>query len=154
LTPGNNQNTWTIQGATFVNNQSSFDYSLPFLEGQYSIQLVSATNLGCKDSLTLSAVVQDNVALFIPNSFTPDGEEHNNVFLPVFSTGFTPINYRLSVYNRWGETIFESTNHTVGWDGHLEFVLCPDGIYNYQISYSKKEGESPINIDGHVNLLR
>ncbi len=154
LTPGNNQNTWTIQGASFVNNQSSFDYSLPFQEGQYSIQLVSATNLGCMDSLTLSAVVQDNVALFIPNSFTPDGEEHNNVFLPVFSTGFTPINYRLSIYNRWGETIFESTNHTVGWDGHLEFVLCPDGIYNYQISYTKIEGESPIIIDGHVNLLR
>lgn len=154
LTPGNNQNTWTIQGASFVNNQSSFDYSLPFQEGQYSIQLVSATNLGCTDSLTLSAVVQDNVALFIPNSFTPDGEEHNNVFLPVFSTGFTPINYRLSIYNRWGETIFESTNHTVGWDGHLEFVLCPDGIYNYQISYTKIEGESPIIIDGHVNLLR
>lgn len=154
LTPGNNQNTWTIQGASFVNNQSSFDYSLPFQEGQYSIQLVSATNLGCMDSLTLSAVVQDNVALFIPNSFTPDGEEHNNVFLPVFSTGFTPINYRLSIYNRWGETIFESTNHTVGWDGHLEFVLCPDGIYTYLISYTKIEGESPIIIDGHVNLLR
>lgn len=154
LTPGNNQNTWTIQGASFVNNQSSFDYSLPFQEGQYFIQLVSVTNLGCMDSLTLSAVVQDNVALFIPNSFTPDGEEHNNVFLPVFSTGFTPINYRLSIYNRWGETIFESTNHTVGWDGHLEFVLCPDGIYNYQISYTKIEGESPIIIDGHVNLLR
>ena len=154
LTPGNNQNTWTIQGASFVNNQSSFDYSLPFQEGQYFIQLVSATNLGCMDSLTLSAVVQDNVALFIPNSFTPDGEEHNNVFLPVFSTGFTPFNYRLSIYNRWGETIFESTNHTVGWDGHLEFVLCPDGIYNYQISYTKIEGESPIIIDGHVNLLR
>lgn len=154
LTPGNNQNTWTIQGASFVNNQSSFDYSLPFQEGQYSIQLVSATNLGCVDSLTLSAVVQDNVALFIPNSFTPDGEEYNNVFLPVFSTGFIPIKYRLSVYNRWGETIFESTNHTVGWDGHLEFVLCPDGIYNYQISYTKIEGESPIIIGGHVNLLR
>jgi gliding motility-associated-like protein len=154
LTPGNNQNTWTIEGSSFVNNQSSFDYSLPFQEGQYAIQLVSETNLGCKDSLTLTAIVQDNVALFIPNTFTPDGEEHNTVFLPVFTTGFTPKNYSLSIYNRWGETIFESTNHTIGWDGRLEFLTCPDGMYNYHISYTRKDGESPIIIDGHVNLLR
>lgn len=154
LTPGNNQNTWTIEGSSFVNNQSSFDYSLPFQEGQYSIQLVSETNLGCKDSLTLSAVVQDNVALFIPNTFTPDGEEHNTIFLPVFSTGFTPINYHLSIFNRWGETIFESTNHTIGWDGRLQYLICPDGMYNYHIRYTRKDGESPIIIDGHVNLMR
>jgi gliding motility-associated-like protein len=92
--------------------------------------------------------------LYIPNTFTPDGEEYNTVFLPVFSTGFTPINYRFSIFNRWGGTIFESSNYLVGWDGRLEFVLCPDGIYKYHISYIRKVGESPIIVDGHVNLLR
>jgi gliding motility-associated-like protein len=101
----------------------------------------------------MTASVQDNIALYIPNSFTPDGEEFNTVFLPVFSTGFTPINYSLSIYDRWGGTIFESTNYTIGWDGRLEFVLCQDGIYNYQITYQRKDGESPVLINGHVNLL-
>jgi gliding motility-associated-like protein len=154
VTPGNNQSTWTILGSSFVNNQSSFDYSLPFQEGNYTVQLISETNLGCKDSLLMTASVQDNVALYVPNSFTPDGEEFNTVFLPVFSTGFTPINYGLSIYDRWGGTIFESNNYLVGWDGRIEFVMCPDGIYNYQIRYTKKDGESPVIIDGHVNLLR
>jgi len=154
VTSGNNQSTWTILGNSFVNNQSSFDVQLPFQEGNYTVQLTSETALGCQDSLLMTATVQDNVALYIPNTFTPDGEEYNTVFLPVFSTGFTPINYRFSIFNRWGGTIFESSNYLVGWDGRLEFVLCPDGIYNYHISYTRKDGESPIIVDGHVNLLR
>ncbi len=154
VTPGNNQSTWTILGNSFVNNQTSFDVQLPFQEGSYTVQLSSETALGCQDSLLMTVSVQDNVALYIPNTFTPDGEEYNTVFLPVFSTGFTPINYRFSIFNRWGGTIFESNNQLVGWDGRLEFVLCQSGIYNYQISYTRKEGESPIIIDGHVNLLR
>jgi gliding motility-associated-like protein len=154
VTPGNSQSTWTILGSSFVNNQSSFDYSLPFQEGNYTVQLISETALGCADSLQLTASVSDNVALYVPNSFTPDGEEFNTVFLPIFSTGFTPINYGLSIYDRWGGTIFESNNYLVGWDGRIEFVMCPDGIYTYQIRYTKKDGEGPMIIDGHVNLLR
>ena len=154
VTSGNNQSTWTIQGSSFVNNQSSFVYSLPYQEGTYTVQLISETALGCSDSLQLTATVSDNVAMYVPNTFTPDGEEFNTVFLPVFSTGFTPMNYRLSIFDRWGGTIFESANHLIGWDGRLYFVMCPDGIYNYQIRYTKKDGESPIVIDGHVTLLR
>jgi gliding motility-associated-like protein len=154
VTSGNNQSTWAIQGSSFVNNQSSFEYSLPFQEGTYTVQLISETALGCSDSLQLTATVSDNVALYVPNTFTPDGEEFNTVFLPVFSTGFTPMNYRLSIFDRWGGTIFESANHMIGWDGRLDFVMCPDGIYNYQIRYTKKDGVSPIVIDGHVTLLR
>ncbi len=154
ITSGNNQSTWTILGSSFVNNQSSFNVQLPFQEGTYTVQLISETAIGCQDSLVITASVQDNVALYVPNSFTPDGEEFNPVFLPVFSTGFTPINYGLSIYDRWGGTIFESANHTIGWDGRLDFVLCPVGTYTYQISYTRKDGESPIVIDGHVNLLR
>jgi gliding motility-associated-like protein len=154
VTPGNNQSTWIIQGSSFLNNQSSFDVQLPFQEGNYTVQLISETALGCADSLQLTAIVSDNVALYVPNSFTPDGEEFNTVFLPVFSTGFSPINYGLSIYDRWGGTIFESNNYLIGWDGRIEFVMCPDGIYNYQIRYTKKDGESPVVINGHVNLLR
>jgi gliding motility-associated-like protein len=153
VTAGNYEHTWTINGNSFVNNQSSFNYPLPFLEGSYTVQLVSETAIGCKDSLILTATVRDNVSLFVPNSFTPDAEEHNTVFLPVFSTGFTPKNYSLIIMNRWGEVIFESANHFIGWDGRLESTLCTDGIYSYRISYQRKEDEAPIVVLGHVNLL-
>jgi gliding motility-associated-like protein len=153
VTTGNNQSTWTILGNSFVNNQSSFDYQLPFQEGNYTVQLLSETAIGCRDSLTLSANVQDNISLYVPNSFTPDVEEYNNTFLPVFSTGFEPKNYALVVLNRWGEVVFESYDYAIGWDGRMNYLLCPDGMYTYRISYQRKEGETPIVVLGHVNLL-
>ena len=75
------------------------------------------------------------------------------------SFGKISLPYRLvtslpNFFNNSGGTIFESANHTIGWDGRLDFVLCPVGTYTYQISYTRKDGESPIVIDGHVNLLR
>lgn len=152
-TVGNNQNTWTIIGSSFVNNQSSFPYQLPFNEGNYSIQLACESSIGCSDSLTLTATVRDNVALYVPNTFTPDAEEYNTIFLPIFSTGFVPKNYELSIFNRWGEEVFRTGNYLFGWDGRLNFVLCPDGTYNYQITYQRKDGEAPIVVSGHVNLL-
>jgi gliding motility-associated-like protein len=103
--------------------------------------------------LTLSANVQDNISLYVPNSFTPDVEEYNNTFLPVFSTGFEPKNYALVVLNRWGEVVFESYDYAIGWDGRMNYLLCPDGMYTYRISYQRKEGETPIVVLGHVNLL-
>jgi gliding motility-associated-like protein len=153
VTTGNNQSTWTILGNSFVNNQSSFDYQLPFQEGNYTVQLLSETAIGCRDSLTLSASVQDNISLYVPNCFTPDVEEYNNTFLPVFSTGFEPKNYALVVLNRWGEVVFESYDYAIGWDGRMNYLLCPDGMYTYRISYQRKEGETPIVVLGHVNLL-
>ena len=153
VTTGNNQSTWTILGNSFVNNQSSFDYQLPFQEGNYPVQLLSETAIGCRDSLTLSASVQDNISLYVPNCFTPDVEEYNNTFLPVFSTGFEPKNYALVVLNRWGEVVFESYDHAIGWDGRMNYLLCPDGMYTYRISYQRKDGETPIVVLGHVNLL-
>ena len=119
----------------------------------FSIQLLSETNIGCSDSLSLSATVRDNVALYVPNTFTPDGEEYNTIFLPIFSTGFIPNNYQLIIYNRWGEEIFQTSNYLIGWDGYLNFQLCPNGIYNYRISYERKDGEAPNVVMGHVNLL-
>jgi len=152
-TNGNNQNTWSILGASFVNNQSSFSYQLPYQEGTFSIQLNSETAIGCVDSLMLNASVRDNIALYVPNTFTPDAKEFNTIFLPIFSTGFVPKNYHLSVFNRWGEEVFHSGNYLIGWDGRFQFVLCPDGTYSYQITYQRKESEAPIVLVGHVNLL-
>ena len=152
-TTGNNQSTWNILGTSFINNQSSFPFQLPYQEGTYSIQLISETAIGCADSLSLTATVRDNVALYVPNTFTPDAEEFNTVFLPIFSTGFIPKNYQLEIFNRWGEEVFQSGNHLIGWDGRFQFVLCPDGTYSYQISYQRKDGEAPIIVSGHVNLL-
>lgn len=155
VTAGNLNHLWTINGNTFENIASSFDYALPFSEGTYTIQLVSSTDLGCTDSLALTAIVMNNIAVYIPNSFTPDANEFNTVFFPVFSTGFTPKGYQFSVFNRWGEEIFFSQDPTASWDGAMaNGTDCPDGIYNYLIEYQEINKGELKQILGFVHLLR
>jgi hypothetical protein len=132
VTAGNLNHLWNVNGTIFENANSSFSYQLPFQEGTYTIQLVSSTDLGCTDSLALTATVMNNIAVYIPNSFTPDANEFNTVFFPVFSTGFIPKGYQFTIFNRWGEEIFFSNDHTAFWDGAMaDGTDCPDGIYNY-----------------------
>ncbi len=155
VTAGNLNHLWTINGDTFENTASSFNYLLPFAEGTYSIQLVSSSDLGCTDSLTLTASVMNNIAVYIPNAFTPDEHEFNTVFFPVFSTGFTPKAYQFTIFNRWGEEIFFSQDPTSFWDGSLpDGTDCPDGTYNYLLEYQEIDKGEVRRILGFVHLLR
>ena len=155
VTAGNLNHLWNVNGTIFENANSSFSYQLPFQEGTYTIQLVSSTDLGCTDSLTLTVSVMNNIAVYIPNSFTPDANEFNTVFFPVFSTGFIPKGYQFTIFNRWGEEIFFSNDHTAFWDGAMaDGTDCPDGIYNYLIEYQEINKGEVQRILGFVHLLR
>lgn len=155
VTAGNLNHEWYVNGTIFENSNSSFSYQLPFQEGTYTIQLVSSSDLGCTDSLTLTATVMNNIAVYIPNSFTPDANEFNTVFFPVFSTGFIPKGYQLTIFNRWGEEIFFSNDHTASWDGAMsDGTDCPDGVYNYLLEYQEINKGEVQRILGFVHLLR
>ena len=155
VTVGNLNHQWSINGNSFENSNSSFNAQLPFQEGTYNILLVSSTDLGCTDSLLLTATVMNNIAVYIPNTFTPDQNEFNTVFFPVFSTGFTPKGYTFRIYNRWGEEIFFSQDPGAFWDGAMaDGTDCPDGVYNYMIEYQEIEKGEPKRILGFVHLIR
>ena len=155
VTSGNLNHYWNIDGYEFENSSNSFDFELPFIEGTYDVLLISSTDLGCVDSMLLSATVMNNIAVYIPNAFTPDQNEFNTVFFPVFSTGFIPKGYSFSIFNRWGEEIFYSSDYTAYWDGSFaDGTKCPDGTYNYILEYRQTENGDPKTILGFVHLLR
>ena len=136
------------------NNLSMFDYTYPFSEGNYWLQLIVTSSDGCMDSSQVLVQVKGGVLYFVPNTFTPDGDEFNNVFLPVFTAGFDPANYICTIYNRWGEEVFSCTDHLEGWDGTLNYTYCPDGLYTYVIKYKNPDLDDYKLVIGHVSLLR
>jgi gliding motility-associated-like protein len=144
---------WVVEGDTIQDN------SLPYVwnnVGFYTIS-VSQTVNGC-----VSNEEQANIAIqecpqeliYIPNTFTPDGDAFNNIWLPIFTDGFDVYDYNLLVFNRWGETIFESYNHTVGWDGTYNNKMCFDGIYVWRIMYGSEYDDSRKMITGHLTIMR
>jgi gliding motility-associated-like protein len=92
--------------------------------------------------------------IYIPNTFTPDGNEYNHVWLPVFTSGFDPADFHLTIYNRWGELVFESYNSTSSWDGTYNSTMCQDGIYTWIIKYGDKNTDKETVIKGNITLIR
>jgi gliding motility-associated-like protein len=140
-------------GATSNEQNPSHDFNISE-EGDFVVQLIAYSSLGCSDTAYAIIQVQEDLIFFVPNTFTPDGNAHNQTFLPIFTSGFDPYNFNLLIFNRWGEILFESNNHLVGWDGTYNGEVVKDGAYIWKIVFKTKNSDERQVHHGHVNLLR
>jgi|GEM_PF-961745 len=108
---------------------------------------------GCTNATTLKVTVRTEIKFDMPNAFTPNGDQANDFFGPVFS-GNIFRDYHLSVYDRWGERVFETYTPSEGWDGRLygSLPLASD-VYVYTLEYELTTGEKG-GTKGQVTLLR
>lgn len=123
----------------------------------YEIILYAYNNIEmeCSDTATKTIKILDQLIYYVPNAFSPDGDSYNNTFSPVFTSGFDPYNYHLSIFNRWGEVLFESNNAELGWNGaHGNKGLVQDGIYIWKIDFKETSSGRTIQDAGHVTLLK
>jgi gliding motility-associated-like protein len=158
-TTGANQYAWTFGVSDFVSTETNPTYTYPNNgEGQYVVTLVATSPLGCTDTATTIIQVYEELLFYVPNTFTPDNDKYNPVFLPIFTSGFDPFDYNLMIFNRWGEVIFESNNHEVGWDGSYgkngEIEMVQDGVYTWKIEFKVTRWDERRRVVGHVNLIR
>jgi len=151
---GGISNTWTIEGISFIQNQTEFDYTFPFSEGFQLVTLVVESSFGCINSTFNSIQIMNDFMVYIPNTFTPDGDECNNVFQPIFSGLVDPSNFGFWIYNRWGELVFESHNVSAYWDGNYGQSRALDGIYSYFLSYSESSSKEVKTLVGSLSLLK
>ncbi len=91
---------------------------------------------------------------YIPNSFTPDADQYNPNFGVTFTDGFDPYRFQLEIYNRWGEIIWESYDHTAKWDGTYGGFPCQSGIYTWKIRFGNEDNDAYNIIVGFVTLIR
>jgi gliding motility-associated-like protein len=122
--------------------------------GTYTISLVANNAGNCPDTAYMTIQIEDELIYYVPNAFTPDGDEFNNSFQPVFTAGFDPQNFELLIYNRWGETVFESHNAAIGWDGTYHGEYCKEGIYTWVIKFKDSENDKKFVLNGHVTILK
>lgn len=124
--------------------------------GQYQIVLTATNEFGCVDIASATLVVIEELLFYVPNTFTPDRDNYNEVFLPVFTSGFDPYVYVFYIYNRWGELIFESHDASVGWKGTYgpDQIQVQDGTYTWKIHYKLINSNLEKVVVGHVNVLR
>jgi gliding motility-associated-like protein len=104
---------------------------------------------GCETLVDSVQIVLQGVK--IPNIFSPNGDELNDVFRPFFATDVDALEVR--VYNRWGKLVFESNDTAnTGWDGKVDSKDAPSDVYIYSINYTLRGAAK--SETGEVTLVR
>jgi len=116
--------------------------------------MVTVTDLnGCfasdKMTLTIRKIAGN---LFIPNAFTPNGDEFNHTFR---TTGYSVKFFHMEIFDRWGNVVFITDDINSHWDGTFVGKACPQGVYTYAIRYALDlNTDEVLRLTGHVNVLR
>lgn len=121
--------------------------------GAFHVQQIVANQWGCRDTAYGDVVIVNNTSIYIPNTFTPNGDGKNDVFMPV---GEYVENFHLWIFDRWGNLIFETTDITKGWDGHANggAELAQIDTYVWKVTYNDMYMGYYHRLIGHVNLIR
>lgn len=97
----NDQNQWSFDDGTFSTVENP-THEFPLGEvGNYAVQLIVTSDAGCKDTAVRIVYVKDQLLLYCPNTFTPDGDEFNNTFKPVMESGFDRYSFVMKINNSW-----------------------------------------------------
>lgn len=153
LSSGANDWQYTFSdGAVYDDPDFTHEFTIP---GLYDLQQMVTNAYGCSDSLSVRIDYNPELNVFVPNAFTPDGDGLNEVFKPVIS-GATLNHYRFIIVNRWGETVFESTNPDEGWIGNFRSGghYVNTGVYVWQLEVGTVEDAVRDIITGHVTVVR
>lgn len=111
--------------------------------------LKGTNQYGCTAIDTVCVVVTKDWDVFIPNAFTPNGDDYNEIFIPV---GYGLSEIHLTIFDRWGSRIFKSHGEVIGWDGTYQGQLCKQDVYVYQAEIITMAGNT-VKRTGHVTLL-
>jgi len=126
------------------------EYTYPTF-GSYVIALIVKSDKGCIDTTMKSITVMEDVALYVPDAFSPNGDGLNDVFHP---KGHGITEYQMEIYDRWGETLFSTKEMQNGWDGRFKNKqIAQDGTYIWRIRYIDVYGKSK-ELTGHVTLIK
>ena len=135
----------------FTSTEANFFHKYTQSGGDYPIQVVTNGN-GCSDTAIRSIFVEP-FAIYIPNTFIPDGNKSNDIFIP--KTHYEFEGWLFQIYNKWGELLFETNQHNQGWDGTYQLNPCQDGTYIYSLKFNPCDTPyATEQITGFVNLIR
>ena len=140
-------------GATSISWSTGSDQAeVQLPEGTFTFQLIDVFGCPRQGTITvISASDMDGLA-FVPNVFTPNADGLNDTFRVV---GADHDRYELSVFNRWGEHIFNTTDPERAWDGNYKDKPVPAGTYVYVLRYADRcRNGRMVDRPGHVTLLR
>ena len=153
ISPNGGYNEWYVFGDTLQGPTINITWDQ---DGIFTFDVVRWDN-GCVSlpstfNVTLELCPQD--LIYIPNTFTPDGNEHNQTFAPVFTSGFDPYDFNMKIFNRWGEIVWETNDCKSTWDGTYNNSKCPDGSYIWVVRFGMVKTDGKKEFSGNLTIIK
>ncbi|MEZ4686795.1 MAG: gliding motility-associated C-terminal domain-containing protein [Bacteroidia bacterium] len=149
-----NEETQMLQRVGTSNGSTTAfeDYDTKLIQEEYCYTIRAVEEGGTDTSAWSNEVcLFIDPTLFAPTAFSPNGDGHNEVFIvPTTYVGA----YKLEIFNRWGNKIFESTTPNEGWDGTYKGKNVPEGVYVWKVYATGLTGRPVIEQVGTVTLIR
>jgi len=105
---------------------------------------------GCSALDSVLITIDYNVPVFVPNVFSPNGDGYNDV---VFVRGGSFIEFHFTIYNRWGQVIFQTNDRHAGWDGTFNSKDLDPGVFVYRLTYTDWQGTEG-ELSGNITLIK
>ncbi|MGB3947423.1 MAG: PKD domain-containing protein [Bacteroidia bacterium] len=120
--------------------------------GIYQITLITSTQLGCFDTTQQTIIIEPSFLIYIPNAFTPNGDEINDSFIP---KGAYINKFEMLIFDRWGNLVYKTDDLNKPWDGKVKNGAEPaqTDVYIYSINLSNFKNEI-YKYKGTVTLIR
>ncbi|HEX8547769.1 MAG TPA: gliding motility-associated C-terminal domain-containing protein, partial [Cytophagaceae bacterium] len=136
---------------SWLNTTDSTRYLTVTQPMYYYVKVFNSNNCFTVDSVNVRNVCPPKI--FVPKAFTPEIAGDNNLF-KIFGTSLN--NFRLTIFNRWGEIIYFTEDREKFWDGIYKGELMPMGVYPWTITYEDFSEDSPkkVLMKGSVTVLR
>lgn len=146
---------WLLEGDS-VASGSTADLSTEGLRPDfYSVCLIMTTTEGCVDTLCKSFELENNVTVWVPNTFTPNGDGLNDELFAVVNGYEYVEQFKFRVFDRKGHVKFETKTPSQGWDGiNIRGNGIMQGVYQWDVIIKAFGEPQPRQYRGYVNLLK
>ncbi|MBA3663395.1 MAG: gliding motility-associated C-terminal domain-containing protein [Bacteroidetes bacterium] len=118
--------------------------------GTYNVTFRVKSDKGCENTIVKKVRINDDMGIFVPNAFTPNGDGSNDVFMAVSNN---ISKFEILIFDRWGTMVFQSSDIKKGWDGYYKGSIAENAVYVYKINYTNKESKTN-SLSGNVTLIR
>jgi gliding motility-associated-like protein len=132
-------------------NQSTAPFIMADQPGLYWLQAKDKNNCSVSDSVVIQTKTCPPKGIYVPNAFSPNNNGRNDIFKPVIYGVIR--NYRFSVFNRYGQMVFNSSNPKQGWNGTINGNMPNAGVYVWYCKF-ELEGQKPRTEKGTVVLIK
>lgn len=121
----------------------------PLQTTTYTLYVTAANGCVASDQVTVTVEVPKDV--FVPSAFSPNNDGNNDV---LFARGYTIRTLKFTVFDLWGQIMFQSFDPSIGWDGTVNGSPASIGLYVYTLEVEFVNDAGTASFAGEINLVR